>query len=77
MSQNAYADYEHGAPYFDLVRRALGDLVDGEHFFDVLAGTIVYEVRYDIPGWPRVIKGQSDVMAARNIWAMTGSNRRP
>ena len=30
-----YAAYQPAAPYFDLVRGALGDLVDGDHFFDV------------------------------------------
>ena len=59
-----YAAYQAAAPYFDLVRRALGDLVDGEHFFDIVADDVVYEVLYELPGWPRVIKGRSDLMAA-------------
>jgi uncharacterized protein len=56
-----YAEYEAAEPYFDLVRKALGDLVDGEHFFDVIADNIVYEVRYDL-GWPRRIEGRADLM---------------
>ena len=59
-----YAIYQNAAPYFDLVRGALGDLVDGKHFFDIITDDIIYEVLYDIPGWPRVIKGRSDLMAA-------------
>src|SRR5246127_3328731 len=59
-----YAVYQNAAPYFDLVRGALGDLVDGKHFFDIIADDVIYEVLYDIPGWPRVIKGRSDLMAA-------------
>ena len=59
-----YAAYEPAAPYFDLVRRALGDLVDGKHFFDIVTDDVVYEVRYELPGWPRVIKGRTDLMAA-------------
>ena len=59
-----YAVYQNAAPYFDLVRGALGDLVDGKHFFDIITDDIIYEVLYDIPGWPRVIKGRSDLMAA-------------
>ena len=59
-----YAAYQPAAPYFDLVRRALGDLVDGEHFFDIVADDVVYEVLYDLSGWPRVIKGRTDLMAA-------------
>ena len=59
-----YAAYQNAAPYFDLVRGALSDLVDGEHFFDIIAHDIIYEVLYDVPGWPRVIKGRADLMAA-------------
>lgn len=59
-----YAVYQNAAPYFDLVRGALGDLVDGEHFFDIITDDVIYEVLYDVPGWPRVIKGRADLMAA-------------
>lgn len=59
-----YAVYQNAAPYFDLVRGALGDLVDGKHFFDIMSDDIIYEVLYDVPGWPRVIKGRTDLMAA-------------
>lgn len=64
MPNPKYAAYEPSAPYFNLVRRALGDLVDGEHFFDILIDEVIYEVRYEVPGWPRVIQGRSDLMAA-------------
>jgi len=63
MSDPAYAAYEASQPYFNLVRRALGDLVDGEHFFDVVADEVIYEVLYDFPGWPRVVSGRADLMA--------------
>jgi len=59
----AYKAYKAAAPYFNLVRGALGDLVDGEHFFDIVAADVVYEVRYDFPGWPRIIRGRADLMA--------------
>ena len=59
-----YAVYHNAAPYFDLVRGALGDLVDGKHFFDIITDGIIYEVLYDVPGWPRVIKGRTDLLAA-------------
>ena len=64
MPNPKYDSYERAAPYFDLVRGALGDLVDGEHFFDIVADDVVYEVLYEIPGWPRIIKGRTDLMAA-------------
>jgi ketosteroid isomerase-like protein len=62
MQSHKYAAYANAAPYFNLVRRALGDLVDGKHFFDVVEEDIVYEVRYEIAGWPRIIRGRADLM---------------
>ena len=62
MRNSKYGGYEASAPYFELVRGAVGDLVDGEHFFDIVADDVVYEVLYDFPGWPRVIRGRPDLM---------------
>jgi ketosteroid isomerase-like protein len=63
MSNSKYAAYVSSRPYFDLVRGALGSLVEGEHFFDVVTEDVVYEVLYDFPGWPRVIEGRAELMA--------------
>jgi uncharacterized protein len=63
MPDPRYAGHKAARPYFELVRRALGDLVDGEHFFDAVADDVVYEVLYDFPGWPRTIRGRADLMA--------------
>jgi ketosteroid isomerase-like protein len=63
MPNPKYAAYEAAAPYFNLVREALGDLVDGEHFFDIVTDDLVYEVLYDVPGWPRIIQGRAELMA--------------
>ena len=63
MPKPQYAAYHGADPYFDLVRRALDDRVDGDHFFDVVADAVVYEVLYDL-GWPRVIQGRTALMAA-------------
>lgn len=64
MPNPKYAAYAPAAPYFDLVRGALGELVDGDHFFDILTDATIYEVLYDVPGWPRIITGRADLMAA-------------
>jgi ketosteroid isomerase-like protein len=63
MPKPDYSAYEGAAPYFNLVRGALGDLVEGEHFFDVVTDDVVYEVLYDLPGWPRVVRGRTNLMA--------------
>ena len=63
MPSPEYAAYQGADPYFTLVRGALGDRVDGDHFFDVVAEDVVYEVLYEFPGWPRSIVGRADLMA--------------
>ncbi|MBA2077874.1 nuclear transport factor 2 family protein [Rhodanobacter sp. PCA2] len=63
MPNQKYSVFQPAKPYFDLVRGALGNLVDGEHFFDIVANDVVYEVLYDL-GWPRVIHGRADLMAS-------------
>lgn len=62
MSTKPYAVFKRAQPYFDIVRTALGDLVDGHHFFDCVAEDIVYEVLYEVSGWPRVIEGREGLM---------------
>ena len=64
MPNPKYAAYKAAAPYFNLVRGAVGDLADGEHFFDIVTDGVVYEVLYDISGWPRIIQGRAALMAA-------------
>lgn len=63
MASSTYSDFKSAQPYFDLVREALGDLVDGEHFFDVVTDDTIYEVLYDL-GWPRIIKGRAALLEA-------------
>ena len=63
MPSPKYAAYDPARPYFELVRGALGDLVDGEHFFDIVTDNVVYEVLYNVSGWPRIIQGRADLMA--------------
>ena len=58
-----YDAFKSVAPYFDLARNALGDRVNGAHFFDVVDEDAVYEVLYDL-GWPRIIRGRTALMAA-------------
>ena len=63
MLNPKYAAYQAADPYFNLVRGALGDRVDGDHFFDIVSDDVVYEVLYDFPGWPRIVQGRGDLMA--------------
>jgi ketosteroid isomerase-like protein len=50
-------------PFFELVQRGLSGLVDGEHYFDMIAENAIFEFRYDFPGFPRRIEGRDALMA--------------
>ena len=63
MTTQTYASFDGAHPYFNLVRTALGDLVDGDHFFDIVADDISYEVLYNLGGWPPIIDGRAELMA--------------
>jgi hypothetical protein len=43
-TDSLYVAYQPAAPCFNWVRGARGQRVDGEHFFDIVAENIVYEV---------------------------------
>jgi len=64
MTQSNYTDFKALKPYTDLMRKGLGDLVDGEHFFDTIAENALFEFLYEFPGWPRVIRGRANLMDA-------------
>lgn len=64
---------------FELIRKALGDLVDGEHFFDIVSNDSAYKVLYDLAGWPRVVRGRAvgqQVSLLLSICPTTNGNRR-
>ena len=61
MPNPKYAAYKAAEPYFNLIRRALGDLVDGEHFFDLLSEDVAFEYVITVPGYPRRVEGRHAV----------------
>ena len=64
MAKSKYADFAALKPYTDLIRKELGDLVDGDHFFDTIAENALFEFLYEFPGWPREIRGRANLMDA-------------
>jgi ketosteroid isomerase-like protein len=68
VSEQAPADRSHPAfrenaePFYRIVREGLGDLVDGEHFWDAVAEDAVFEFRYLFPGFGPLIKGRRAYM---------------
>ena len=63
MRNPAYAAFSALDPFFDIVRRRLADLVDGDHYFDTIASGAVFEFRYRFPGYPTKIVGREALMA--------------
>jgi ketosteroid isomerase-like protein len=58
-----YAAFDALRPYFEIVQNGLSGLVDGEHYFDMIADDAFFEFLYDFPGWPRTIRGRANLMA--------------
>jgi ketosteroid isomerase-like protein len=48
-------------PFFRIIEQGFGALVDGEHFFDLLADDVVTEYVITVPGYPRRVVGRSAV----------------
>ena len=55
-------DEFHGLdPFFRLIEQGLEGLVDGDHFFDLLADDVVFEYVITVPGYPRRVIGRQAV----------------
>jgi hypothetical protein len=63
MHDPAYAAFSALDPFFDIVRRGLAGLVDGDQYFDTIAPDAVFEFRYRFPGYPTKVVGREALMA--------------
>jgi ketosteroid isomerase-like protein len=63
MPKNDYAAFRALDPFFEVVTEGLSPFVDGEHYFDTLADEVLFEFRYEFPGWPRVVRGRDNLIA--------------
>jgi ketosteroid isomerase-like protein len=63
MRDPAYAAFSALDPFFDVVRRGLADLVDGDHYFDTIAADAVIEFRYRFAAWPIKVVGRDALVA--------------
>jgi ketosteroid isomerase-like protein len=60
--RDTYAVFQALDPFFEIIHEGLAGLVDGEHFFGGVAEDALFEFLYDVPGWPRTIRGRADLM---------------
>ena len=73
MPKGDYAAFRALDPFFAVVMEGLSKFVDGEHYFDTLHDDVLFEFRYDFPGWPQVTRGRANLMA---LYSGYGNNIR-
>jgi uncharacterized protein len=71
MPRTEYVAFEALNPFFEVVQKGLSGLVDGEHYFDMIADDAFFEFRYHFPGWPLTIRGRANLMASFSGYGKT------
>jgi ketosteroid isomerase-like protein len=61
MSIDSTSDFAALDPFFQIIQKGLEGLVDGEHFFSLLAEDAVFEFVISVPGYPRRVVGRQAV----------------
>jgi ketosteroid isomerase-like protein len=61
MSIDNTSDFAALDPFFQIIQKGLEGLVDGEHFFNLLAEDAVFEFVISVPGYPRRVVGRQAV----------------
>jgi uncharacterized protein len=64
MATDKYPEHKALNPFFDVVMKGLKGLVDGEHYYDTISEEAQFEFLYRFPGWPEVIRGRENLIAA-------------
>jgi ketosteroid isomerase-like protein len=64
MATDRYREHKALNPFFDVVMKGLKGLVEGEHYYDAIADDAQFEFLYRFPGWPEVIRGRENLIAA-------------
>src|SRR5215216_3117304 len=50
------------APFFRIIEEGLHGLVDGDHFFDLLAEDVVFDFVITVPDYPRHVVGRDNLI---------------
>ena len=61
MPVDDIADFAALDPFFRIIEEGLAGLVDGEHFFDLLAEDVIFEYVISVPGYPKRVEGRQGV----------------
>jgi ketosteroid isomerase-like protein len=64
MSKTVDENSPFGAngPFFHIIKEGLGDLVDGDDYFDLLAKDVVFEYVISVPGYPKRVEGRQGII---------------
>ncbi|MEU0506266.1 nuclear transport factor 2 family protein [Nocardia sp. NPDC005998] len=54
-------DFRALDPFFRIIEQGVAGLVDGDHFFDMLAEDVVIEYVITVPGYPRRVVGRQAI----------------
>jgi ketosteroid isomerase-like protein len=55
-------DFRALDPFFRIIEEGLEGLVDGEHFFDLLADDVVFDFVITVPDYPRHVVGRDNLI---------------
>jgi ketosteroid isomerase-like protein len=62
MTVDDIEDFRALEPFFRVIEKGLAGLVDGGHFFDLLADDVVFEFIITVPGYPRRVAGREELI---------------
>jgi uncharacterized protein len=62
MTVDNIEDFQALEPFFRVIENGLSGLVDGGHFFDLLADDVVFEFIITVPNYPRRIAGRDNLI---------------
>jgi ketosteroid isomerase-like protein len=55
-------DFRALDPFFRIIEQGLDGLVDGDHFFDLLAEDVVFDFIITVPEYPRHVVGRNNLI---------------
>ena len=55
-------DFRALDPFFRIIEEGLRDLVDGDHFFNLLADDVVFDFIITVPDYPRHVVGRDNLI---------------
>ena len=62
MTVDRIEDFQALEPFFRVIEDGLAGLVDGGHFFDLLADDVVFEFIITVPDYPRRVVGRDNLI---------------